>query len=77
LENLEWDVINMMRPIEFEESKRIRSAEVLVPDSLALTKVQCIAVNTEKMMQIVRTMATEYGFSEFAPFISLDPSLFL
>ncbi|MDQ2886187.1 MAG: DUF4433 domain-containing protein [Chloroflexota bacterium] len=77
LEDLDWDVINGVPHIEFEEGKRIRSAEVLVPDSLALKKVQCIAVNTEKMAQIVRTMATEYGLSEFAPFISLDPSLFL
>lgn len=77
LEDLDWAVINGVPHIEFEEGKRIRSAEVLVPDILALTKVQCIAVNTEKMVQIVRTMETEYGLSEFAPFISLDPSLFL
>ncbi len=77
LEDLDWAVINGIRRIEsLEEHKRIRSAEVLVPDSLALTKVQCIAVNTERMVQVVKTIATEYGLPEFAPFISLDPSLF-
>jgi len=78
LENLNWDVINSVYHIEpFEEDKRIRSAEVLIPDKLSLATIQYIAVRIEKMKQDVNAIAEEHGQVGFTPLIMLDPSLFL
>jgi hypothetical protein len=71
-------VINSVSRIEsFEEAKRIRSAEVLIPDKLSLITIQYIAVRTKKMAHVVNAIAEEHGQVGFTPLITLDPSLFL
>jgi ssDNA thymidine ADP-ribosyltransferase, DarT len=77
LEKLDWDVISSIRHTTFEEDKRIRSAEVLVPDKLSLTDVQYIAVCTEKTATTVRIVAKEYGLANFASFVIVDSSFFI
>jgi ssDNA thymidine ADP-ribosyltransferase, DarT len=77
LKNLDWDVINNIRRIEFEESKRIRSAEVLIPDKLSLSEIQRISVRTIGTAQIVKAIAEECGLIGLASFVTIDPSLFL
>lgn len=71
LKNLDWDVINGVHRIyPFEEDKRIRSAEVLVPDKFLLSNIEYITVRTEKMARTVNTIAKECGFA------TIDASLF-
>ncbi|MBV9616798.1 MAG: DUF4433 domain-containing protein [Ktedonobacteraceae bacterium] len=78
LETFDWEVINCVRRMEpFEEDKRMRSAEVLVPDRLSLSNIDHITVRTEKMARTVNTIAQEYGLAGFASFVTVDPSLFI
>lgn len=77
LRTLNWDVINSVHRMDpFEEDKRLRSAEVLVPDKFALSSIKYIAVHTEKMAQTAKTVADKCGRPDFASLISVDPSLF-
>jgi hypothetical protein len=77
LGKLNWDVINSVHRMDpFEEDKRIRSAEVLVPDKLPLANIQHIAVCTEETAIAVRTLVKEYELANIASFVTVDTSLF-
>jgi hypothetical protein len=78
LENLDWNVINSVSRMDpFEEDKRIRSAEILIPDRLSLNNIEHVTVRTVKMAQVVNTIAKECGLAGFASFVTVDPSLFI
>jgi hypothetical protein len=78
LNRLDWDGINYLRRIEsWDESLRVRSAETLIPDSLAITEISGIAVSTKKMVALVNARIVEYGIEELVPWATYEPALFI
>lgn len=77
LNRLDWDVINYFRRIEpWEESMRVRSAETLIPDSLAITEIRGIAAGTREMEKTVNTIMDECGVTGMLPQAVYEPTLF-
>ncbi len=76
LERLNWDVINRPGTSEEPEPKRIRHAEVLVPDHLSLDRICGIAVSTQVMAQHVNGVIREQGLSNVIPPAIYKPTLF-
>ena len=75
LDQLNWDIINGRNFTEDEE-KRIKHAEVLVPDLLPLGRIQSIFVSTRDKVQAVNTLIAEHGLSERIPSALFKPNLF-
>ncbi len=73
--SLNWDIINS-RWFANDEEKRIKHAEVLVPDILPLGKIQGIAVGTRDMLQAVNATITECGLTDRIPRATFKPHLF-
>jgi len=68
LDRLDWDCINNKYRIDPpEEHKRVRHAEVLVPDILPLGRVRGIFVSSRDMVQAVNALIEEFGFTERIP----------
>jgi len=77
LDRLDWDGINKKRFIDdLEEYKRIRHAEVLIPDLLPLSRVHGISVSTQNMVQDVNAVIAECGLAGRIPPAVYKPSLF-
>jgi ssDNA thymidine ADP-ribosyltransferase, DarT len=75
LDRLNWNIINGRNFTEDEE-KRIKHAEVLIPDLLPLRKVQGIYVRTRDKAQAVNTLIAECGLAERIPSALFKPDLF-
>ncbi len=59
-----------------DERRRIKHAEVLIPDLLPLGQVQAISVKTETMVQIVNNLILESGLAGRIPFVTRKPNLY-
>lgn len=75
LELLRWDIINGQR-FDEEEKKRIKHAEVLVPDLFPLGKVQEICVKSQEMVRAVNALIVENGLVGRIPLATFKPQLF-
>ena len=75
LERLQWDVIND-RWFNEDEKRRIKHAEVLVPDILPLGRVQGIYVSSRDMVQAVNAVIEYSGLSGRIPPAVWKPSLY-
>ena len=77
LDQLDWEGINDISWIDdLAEYKRIRHAEVLVPDLLPLGRVSGIAVKTREMIQAVNALLEESGLVGRIPSALRKPTLF-
>lgn len=75
LENLNWDIIND-RWFNEDEKKRIKHAEVLVPDIVPLARLQSIYVRTLEMAGIVNTIIAEQGLTGRIPDAIAKPGMY-
>lgn len=75
LDRLNWDIINE-RWFMDDERRRIKHAEVLIPDLLPLRRIQGISVKTEKMVQAVNALIVESDLAGRIPFATCKPNLF-
>lgn len=75
LTSLNWNVINNRR-YSNDEEKRIKHAEVLVPDMVPLGKILGMSVSTQTMMNRVNTLIIEDGLEGRIPFATFKPDLF-
>lgn len=75
LGRLKWDVIED-EWFRSEEAKRIKHAEVLVPDSFPLSLIQNIAVSTKETAQVVNNLSARYRNWFYIPPVTYKPSLF-
>ncbi len=75
LEHLNWDVINS-RWFSGDEEKRIKHAEVLIPDLLPLGRVQEIYVSTRQTVQAVDAIIADSGLIGRIPSATYKPNLF-
>ena len=75
LETLNWKGINSQHSLD-QESKRVRSAEVLIPDSLPITEIYAIAVGAIEMVDVVNTIIAECGVVGLVPQATYEPDLF-
>ncbi len=75
LERLNWDVINN-RWFMDEERKRIKHAEVLVPDIFPLGWVQNILVKNQNMEKRVNNLISECWLSGRIPWSECRPNLY-
>lgn len=75
LENLNWDIIND-RWFNEDEKRRIKHAEVLVPDIVPLGRVQNIYARTREMVQAVNAIIEECGLAGRIPVATLRPELY-
>jgi ssDNA thymidine ADP-ribosyltransferase, DarT len=76
LEKLDWNVING-RSYVWGERKRMRQAELLIPDNLPLGRIQAISVNTQSMAQTVNILITKCGLKGRIPSAVYRPNLFI
>ena len=68
LDRLDWGCINNKYRIDPpEEHKRVRHAEVLVPDILPLGQIRGIFVRTQEMVQAVNVLIEESGLKGRIP----------
>jgi hypothetical protein len=77
LDQLNWYRINGGRIESWDEDKRVRSAEVLVPDSLPTSRIECIAVRTEEIVQQVRALLLACKIPPYVTPIISKPHLFV
>lgn len=80
LDRVSWDVIDGHLFVEDkEEYKRLKHAEVLAPDSFPLDEMLSICVSTEEMVDSVRALFADLGFTEdkYDLHVVRKPSLFL
>jgi hypothetical protein len=62
LDRLNWNIIND-RDFSTPENKRIKHAEVLVPDILPLEHIERVAVSTLDMEQQISVLLAQYGYT--------------
>ena len=75
LERLNWEVINN-RWFMDEERRRIKHAEVLVPDIFPLGRVQNILVINQNMEERVNSLISEYGLDGRIPWAVRKPNFY-
>lgn len=75
LGNLNWDIING-RWFNEDEKKRIKHAEVLVPDIVPLSRVQGIYTRTIKMALVVNALIDEHGLTGRIPNTIAKPEMY-
>ncbi len=75
LDRLNWDVIND-RWFMDDERKRIKHAEVLIPDILPLARLQGIFVRTQDMVQVVNSLIASCGLTGRIPSVAWRPGLY-
>jgi len=75
LELLNWYVINDRR-FDDDEKRRIKHAEVLVPDLLPLGRLEGIVVKTRDMVQPVNALIDECGLTGRLPSAVCKPGLY-
>jgi hypothetical protein len=77
LDRLDWDGINNRRYIEgADEYIRIRSAEVLVPNSLPLNQIHNIFVSKLDMVQAVNKLIAFYRLTHNIPAATYKSEMF-
>lgn len=75
LVNLNWDIINN-RWFNEDEKKRIKHAEVLIPDVVPLGRVQSIYTRTQEMVQAVNVIIEECDLTGRIPTAIAKPELY-
>lgn len=75
LGRLNWNIINN-RWFTGDEEKRIKHAEVLVPNHLILARIRGIFVSTYDMVEAVNAAITECGLAGRIPSAMYKPALF-
>jgi hypothetical protein len=75
LKQLDWNIING-RDFREPERKRIKQAEVLVPDRVPLENMEGISVSTMSMAERVNTLIKEYNLTHHLPQATYNPALF-
>lgn len=75
LENLNWDIIND-RWFNEDEKKRIKHAEVLIPDIVPLARVQNICVRTPVMAGTINAIIAEQGLTGRIPDAIAKPGMY-
>lgn len=75
LENLNWDIINN-RWFNEDEKKRIKHAEVLVPDIVPLGRLQGIYTRTEEMAHAVNMIIEECSLTGRVPVAIAKPEIY-
>jgi hypothetical protein len=75
LDQLDWDVIND-RWFDDDEKKRIKHAEVLVPDLLPLARITGIFVRSRDMVGAVNALIEECGLKGRIPSAISRPDLY-
>jgi hypothetical protein len=76
LSHLNWHVINGGYIDDWEESKRVRSSEVLIPDELSIDQIQCIAVQNENMINDIKMLLEQCSLTKRIPDVRARPDLF-
>jgi|SRR5579875_3773843 len=76
LSHLNWHVINGGYIDDWEESKRVRSSEVLIPDELSIDQIQCIAVQNENMINGIKKLLEQCSLTKRIPDVRARPDLF-
>jgi hypothetical protein len=61
---------------DWEESKRVRSAEALIPDGISIEKIQYIAVNRVDIARSVAMLLAQCSLTNKVPPIIAKPDLF-
>jgi hypothetical protein len=75
LDRLNWEIIND-RWFNEDEKRRIKHAEVLVPDVVPLGRVQGIYIRTEKMVRAINAIIDEQGLTGRIPSAIAKPELY-
>ena len=75
LDRLDWEIIDG-RDFTTSEQKRIKHAEVLVPDSLLLSQVRGLSVSNLQMVRSVNTLIAQYNLTSVIPSAQFKPELF-
>ena len=75
LKLLDWNIIND-RDFRDPERKRIKQAEILVPDRVPLENIEGISVSTMRMAERVNTLIKEYNLTHLLPQVTYNPALF-
>ncbi len=76
LERLNWDAINS-RSSRSDEKRRMKQAEVLIPDSLPLDRIQRILVSTPSMVQTVNKLIVAYRLKRYFSSAICETEMFL
>jgi ssDNA thymidine ADP-ribosyltransferase, DarT len=76
LEELDWNAINGKSYV-WGERKRMRQAELLVPDGLPLGRIRGISVNTQSMAQTVNILIAKCGLKGRIPSAICKPNLYI
>lgn len=75
LKYLKWNIIND-RWFNDEEKKRIKHAEVLIPDLVPLGKIRGIAVQNSQVEQDINKLIDKHGLMNRIPYAICKPNLF-
>ncbi len=75
LDRLNWEIIND-RWFTDDEKKRIKHAEVLVPDIVPLGRVQGIYVKVQEMVQAVNAIIEDCGLAGRIPTAIAKPEMY-
>ncbi len=73
---LNWYGINGGYIEDWEESKCVRSSEVLIPDKLSIDKIQYIAVRSVNTVNDIRTLLKQCSLAQQIPDVKARPDLF-
>jgi hypothetical protein len=76
LSHLNWHVINGGYIDDWEESKRVRSSEVLIPDELSINRIQCIAVQHKNIINDIKMLLEQCSLTKQIPDVRARPDLF-
>lgn len=76
LSYLNWYVLRGGYIADWEESKRVRSAEILIPDELFIKEVQYIAVKKEETIRKINTLFTQCKSVNKIPQVLARPDLY-
>jgi hypothetical protein len=78
LSSLNWGVINALTYMDnWDERKRVRSAEVLIPDQVPLQAIPRIAVYSDHVRDVVNRIKRLYGIAEALLPVVVAPELFI
>ncbi len=76
LSKINWSVVNGSTSLDWEESKRVRSSEVLIPHGLNVNMILQIAVKHAFIAQNIRNMFARNNLMNYAHLITARPDLF-
>jgi len=76
LDRLKWDILTDKWWHMDDERKRIKHAEVLVPDIVPLSWLTGITVSTPAMVRSVSNLISECGLTDRIPSVTCKPEMF-